>query len=102
MGRAEKIRMLGSAALNICLCATGAVSLSVAPTLRSVDCVGPLLVLEEAGGAASDFDGADLGEAGLELSTRIPVIAAASPQALERGLSLLAREKPVPEGAAIA
>lgn len=99
---AQKVRILGSAALNICLCATGAVSLSVAPTLRSVDCVGPLLVLQEAGGVASDFEGTALVEAGLELATRIPVMAAASPQALERGLSLLAREKAVPEAAAIA
>jgi myo-inositol-1(or 4)-monophosphatase len=86
---AEKVRILGSAALNISLCATGALSLSVAPSLRSVDCVGPLLILEEAGGVASDFEGGSLAGASLELSTRIPVIAGASRAALDRGLELL-------------
>lgn len=90
---AQKIRMLGSAALNICLCATGALSLSVAPTLRSVDCVGPILVLEEAGGAASDLDGGPVSRASLDLSTRQPVLAAAGPEALQVGLSLLQHDQ---------
>ncbi len=94
---AEKLRVLGSAALNICLCATGAVSLSVAPTLRSVDCVGPLLVLAEAGGVATDFDGRSIDSASLELSTRQPVLAAAGPEALAIGLRLLQ-----PQGAEVA
>ena len=89
MREAEKTRILGSAALNICLCATGAVSLSVAATLRSVDCVGSLLVLEEAGGIATDLGGGPIGGASLDLSTRQPVLAAAGPEALELGLSLL-------------
>jgi len=92
---AEKIRILGSAALNICLCATGALSLSVAPTLRSVDCVGPLLVLQEAGGAATDLEGGPLGAASLDLSTRQPVLAAAGPEALVAGLELLRQAVPV-------
>lgn len=86
---AQKVRVLGSAALNICLCATGAVSLSVAPTLRSVDCVGPLLVLEEAGGVATDLEGRPIGSASLDLDTRQPVLAAAGPDALAVGLGLL-------------
>jgi len=86
---AEKIRVLGSAALNICLCATGALSLSVAPTLRSVDCVGAILVLEEAGGVATDLEGNPIGEASLDLSTRQPVLAAAGPEALALGIGLL-------------
>ncbi|MFN2465821.1 MAG: inositol monophosphatase family protein [Candidatus Dormibacteria bacterium] len=91
---AQKLRVLGSAALNICLCATGALTLSVAPSLRSVDCVAPLLILEEAGGAATDLEGGSLAEAGLELSTRIPVMAGASPQALRRGLDLVRATEP--------
>jgi myo-inositol-1(or 4)-monophosphatase len=86
---AEKLRVLGSAALNICLCATGAVSLTLAPTLRSVDCVAPLLILEEAGGVASDLDGASLAGASLDLSTRQPVLAAAGPEALQLGLDVI-------------
>jgi myo-inositol-1(or 4)-monophosphatase len=89
LAKAEKVRILGSAALNICLCATGALSLSVAPRLRSVDCVGPLLILEEAGGAATDFEGGSLAGASLDLSTRIPVIAGSSRAALDRGLELM-------------
>jgi myo-inositol-1(or 4)-monophosphatase len=89
---AQKVRILGSAALNICLCATGTLSLSVAPSLRSVDCVGPLLVLEEAGGVATDFDGGSLAGASLALTTRIPVVAAASRTALDRGLALMAAD----------
>lgn len=87
---AEKVRILGSAALNLCLCATGALSLSVAPSLRSVDCVGPLLILEEAGGAAADFGGGSLVGASLELTTRVPVVAGASRAAVDRGLELMA------------
>jgi myo-inositol-1(or 4)-monophosphatase len=94
MRDAEKIRILGSAALNICLCATGAVSLSVAPTLRSVDCVGPILVLEEAGGLATDLEGNPIGGASLDLSTRQPVLAAAGPQALRLGIQLLRESRP--------
>jgi myo-inositol-1(or 4)-monophosphatase len=89
---AQKVRILGSAALNICLCASGALSLSVAPSLRSVDCVGPLLVLEEAGGVAADFEGASLVAASLDLTTRVPVVAAASRSALDRGLELMNRD----------
>ena len=95
MAGAQKFRVLGSAALNICLCATGALSLSVAPTLRSVDCVGPLLVLEEAGGVATDLDGHPIGDASLDLATRQPVLAAAGPEALAAGLELLRQAVPV-------
>ncbi|MCA1683407.1 MAG: hypothetical protein LC685_05425 [Actinobacteria bacterium] len=91
----QKVRILGSAALNICLCATGAVSLTVAPTLRSVDCVAPLLILEEAGGVATDLDGLGFGGASLDLSTRQPVLAAAGPEALAMGLDLLRQVVPV-------
>ena len=91
---AEKIRVLGSAALNICLCATGALSLSVAPTLRSVDCVGPILILEEAGGVVTDLDGQPVNHASLDLSTRQPLLAAAGPEALRLGLDLLVSRHP--------
>ncbi|MEA2645527.1 MAG: monophosphatase, partial [Chloroflexota bacterium] len=77
-GRAEKIRMLGSAALNICLVATGALSLSLAPTLRSVDAAAALLILREAGGVAADFEGAPLDARDLALATRGSVVAAQS------------------------
>ena len=91
----EKVRIMGSAALNICLVASGALSVSVAPTLRSVDCVGPLLVLEEAGGVATDLDGGPIGGASLDLSTRQPVLAAAGPEAHAITLELLRQAVPV-------
>lgn len=89
LGRAEKIRMLGSAALNICLVASGAISVSVAPSLRSVDCAAPLLVLAEAGGAAADKAGADLSGLDLGLDSRPSVVAAASPELLQSALTSL-------------
>ena len=51
-------------------------SLSVAPTLRSVDCVGPLLVLREAGGVAADFEGNAVDDVELGLDHRTTVLAA--------------------------
>ena len=85
-GRAEKIRMLGSAALNICLVATGAVSLSLAPTLRSVDAAAALLILREAGGTAAAFEGGTLDDRGLPLLVRGSVVAAQSPAILALAL----------------
>ena len=86
LGRAEKIRMLGSAALNICLVATGAVSISLAPTLRSVDCAAPLLILQEAGGFATDFDGNTIDPKGIGLAERTSVVAACNRAVLELAL----------------
>jgi myo-inositol-1(or 4)-monophosphatase len=86
---AEKVRMLGSAALNICLCATGAVSVSLAPTLRSVDCVAPLLILAEAGGGACDFEGGSVAGRDMALDQRTSLVAAHSPALLERAMTLL-------------
>jgi myo-inositol-1(or 4)-monophosphatase len=86
---AEKVRALGSAALNICLVASGAVSVSLAPSLRSVDCAAPLLVLTEAGGVASDWDGVALDELDMALDVRPSVVAAGSQGLLENALSKL-------------
>ena len=89
LGRAEKIRMLGSAALNICLVATGAISVSVAPSLRSVDCAAPLLVLAEAGGAASDNVGGGLAGLDMALDVRPSVAVAGSRELLQVALASL-------------
>lgn len=77
MLQAEKVRMLGSAALNICLVASGSLSISVAPALRSVDCAAPLLVLKEAGGSATDLDGGPIEGIDMGLANRPGVLAAA-------------------------
>ena len=84
--RAQKVRMLGSAALNICLVASGAMSLSIAPALRSVDCAAALLVLSEAGGIATDQQGAALGGLDMALAVRPSVVAAANRALLDRAL----------------
>jgi fructose-1,6-bisphosphatase/inositol monophosphatase family enzyme len=89
MSRAQKIRMLGSAALNICLVASGAVSLSVAPSLRSVDCVASLLVLSEAGGLGVDAGGGELDRLDMALRVRSGVVAAANRAILEVALRSL-------------
>jgi fructose-1,6-bisphosphatase/inositol monophosphatase family enzyme len=86
---AEKVRVLGSAALNICLVASGAVSVSLAPSLRSVDCAAPLLVLTEAGGAGSDIEGASLDGLDMALDVRPSVVTAGSQALLETALSKL-------------
>jgi myo-inositol-1(or 4)-monophosphatase len=86
---AEKVRVLGSAALNICLVASGAVSVSLAPSLRSVDCAAPLLVLSEAGGVATDIGGARLDRLDMALDVRPSVVTAASEALLEKALRTL-------------
>jgi fructose-1,6-bisphosphatase/inositol monophosphatase family enzyme len=99
MERAQKVRMLGSAALNICLVASGALSLSVAPTLRSVDCAAPLLVLREASGVAADFDGNSIDGVDMGLATRSSVIAARNQPTLDLALELIHAESSAPGGA---
>ncbi len=86
---AEKVRVLGSAALNICLVASGAVSVSIAPSLRSVDCAAPLLVLREAGGVASDMTGASLDDLDMALDIRPSVVSAGSRGLLDDALQKL-------------
>ena len=99
MLQAEKVRMLGSAALNICLVATGALSVSVAPTLRSVDCVAPLLVLREAGGIATGLDGAPIDGVDMGLANRTSVIAAANRAVHTRALQSIRAGTPTSSGA---
>ena len=89
--RAQKVRILGSAALNICLVASGAISLSIAPALRSVDCAAALLILAEAGGVATDMGGEELGGLDMALAVRPSVVAAANQALLTTALSSLRR-----------
>jgi myo-inositol-1(or 4)-monophosphatase len=91
---AERVRVLGSAALNICLVASGAVSVSLAPSLRSVDCAAPLLVLSEAGGIATDIEGANLDGLEMALDVRPSVVTAGSQGLLENALRKL-RPRPL-------
>jgi fructose-1,6-bisphosphatase/inositol monophosphatase family enzyme len=88
--RAERLRVLGSVGLNLCHTATGAISLTLAPLeVRAFDLAGPLLVLREAGGLATDFEGGRLEPVGSALTSRTTMLAAASRAMHDRGLQLL-------------
>jgi myo-inositol-1(or 4)-monophosphatase len=77
--RAEKIRQLGSAALNLCHTAAGAVALQVTPApVRAFDLAGPLLILREAGGIATDYDGESLEEVSVRLDSKTTLLASLS------------------------
>jgi len=86
---ALKVRIMGSAALNICMCASGAVSLSADLNLRSVDCAGALLILTEAGGASAGIDGVALDDVTLDLNQRVAVLSAQDAANLGRALEAL-------------
>lgn len=89
--RAAKVRQLGSAALNLCHTATGGVSLQIAPvTVRAFDLAGPLLVLREAGGVATDFEGGPLDEVSVRLDSRTTLLASLSAEIHAFALQLVA------------
>lgn len=87
---AERLRILGSASLNLCHTATGGIALQVAPLpVRTFDLAGPLLILREAGGVATDLEGRSLDDAGLALETRSTVLASGSRELHAYALRLL-------------
>jgi myo-inositol-1(or 4)-monophosphatase len=88
--RAEKVRQLGSAALNLCHTATGGISLQVTPApVRSFDLAGPLLILREAGGIATDFSGASIEHVSVRLDARTTLLASLSADVHAYALELL-------------
>ena len=88
--RAEKVRQLGSAALNLCHTATGGVSLQVTPApVRSFDLAGPLLILREAGGIATDYDGRSIDSVSVRLDARTTLLASLSSRIHAYALELL-------------
>ena len=77
--RAEKVRQLGSAALNLCHTAAGGVTLQATPApVRAFDLAGPLLILAEAGGVATDFDGRPLDDVSVRLDSKTTLLASLS------------------------
>ena len=77
--RAEKVRQLGSAALNLCLTAAGGIALQVTPApVRAFDLAGPLLILREAGGVATDYDGRPLQDVSVRLDSKTTLLASLS------------------------
>jgi myo-inositol-1(or 4)-monophosphatase len=88
--RAEKVRQLGSAALNLCHTASGGVALQVTPArVRSFDLAGPLLILREAGGIATDFEGRSIDSVSVRLDARTTLLASLSPQVHAYALELV-------------
>lgn len=87
---AERMRILGSAALNLCHTATGAISVHAAPRpVRAFDLAGPLLILREAGGRATTIDGAPLDDVASDLASHTTVLAAVSVDMHAHALRLL-------------
>jgi len=77
--RAEKVRQLGSAALNLCHTAVGGVALQATPApVRAFDLAGPLLILREAGGVATDYDGGPVDDVSVRLDSRTTLLASLS------------------------
>lgn len=88
--RAEKIRQLGSAALNLCHTAAGGVALQVTPApVRAFDLAAPLLILREAGGVATDFAGRAIEAVSVRLDSRMTLLASGSPRIHAYALQLL-------------
>jgi myo-inositol-1(or 4)-monophosphatase len=88
--RAEKVRQLGSAALNLCHTASGGVALQVTPApVRSFDLAGPLLILREAGGMATDFEGRPIDAVSVRLEARTTLLASLSQPIHAYALELL-------------
>ena len=87
---AEKVRQLGSAALNLCHTASGGVALQVTPApVRSFDLAGPVLILREAGGIATDYQGGSIESVSVRLDTRTTLLASLSPQIHAYALDVL-------------
>ncbi len=90
IAHSERLRILGSAALNLCYTATGGIAIQVAPLpVRTFDLAGPLLVLREAGGVATDLHGGSLDQVSLTLDTRSTLLASASSEIHAYALTLL-------------
>jgi myo-inositol-1(or 4)-monophosphatase len=90
VARAEKLRQLGSAALNLCHMATGGIALQVTPApVRAFDLAGPLLIVREAGGVATDFAGRSVASVSVRLDSRTTLLASLSPAIHRFALGLL-------------
>jgi len=80
--RAQKLRVLGSMALSIAHTATGGFDVFCSPLrARVFDMTASLLFLAEAGGVASDMEGASLDQLEVGFSVRTTLLAAVDPAA---------------------
>lgn len=89
--RAEKLRLLGSMALSVAHTAAGSFDVFAAPfPARIFDMTASLLLLQEAGGVASDIDGGSLAGKPVGLDRRSSLVVASSPSLHALALELLA------------
>ena len=88
--RAQKLRILGSMALSIAHTATGSFDVFCSPLrARVFDMTASLLFLAEAGGKATDMEGASLDGLEVGFSVRTTLLAAADPAAHGLAIEIL-------------
>jgi myo-inositol-1(or 4)-monophosphatase len=88
--KAQKLRVLGSMALSIAHTATGGFDAFCSPMrARVFDMTASLLLLAEAGGVATDMEGASLDGLEVGFSSRTTLLAAADPAAHALALAVL-------------
>ena len=76
VGTARRARLCGSAALSLCLVASGAASALISPEgMRAHDCAAALLLIEELGGTVTDLAGRGLDRLPARVDARVPVVA---------------------------
>jgi myo-inositol-1(or 4)-monophosphatase len=89
--KAEKVRCLGSMALDMCYVASGAASALVDlrdGLARPLDISAGKLILEEAGGITADGRGVTIDELPVDLETRTDLLASANRRINRRLLGL--------------
>ena len=92
LAEADKVRCLGSMALDLCYVASGAASavVDVRGALgRPLDASAGKLILEEAGGAMTDAGGRSVDGIAIGLDRRLDSVASANPAVHEKVLALL-------------
>ena len=88
--RSSKLRILGSMAISIAHAATGGFDLFCSPLkARVFDMTASVLVLEEAGGVATDLEGRKLDGLEVGFDVRTTLLAAADPAAHDLALQIL-------------
>jgi myo-inositol-1(or 4)-monophosphatase len=88
--RSAKVRVLGSMALSIVHTATGGVDVFCAPfQARAFDMAASLLILREAGGTASDCDGADVYRVPAALDGRTSLLCASDAEYHRQALQVM-------------
>ena len=92
--QAKRTRCFGSVALDLSYVASGALSLLViANPARSFDYAAGMLILKEAGGVITDFDGKAIDSVTVGLERTVPLIASANERLHATALAALAPQQ---------